>query len=76
MMVHCLFYDYGMHHVVIEVSEKDFFRVVDDLSNEFEIIKKQSPTDIQYCIEDYAGNTFVVGFIFTKNVSDIELPFI
>lgn len=39
MSKYYLIYELGTHHVTIEVSEIDFYKVVTELSNEFEIFK-------------------------------------
>lgn len=68
-------WEYGIHHVnYIEVSEKDFFKIIDDLSNEFTIIKRDgkhrndddswSVFLTLYCIRDYLGNLVEIGRVF------------
>lgn len=66
MIKYCLFYEYGVHRVVVEVSKKDFFRVIDDLSKEFQIVKKESLDDLEYCIINYYGDSQIVGFVFEE----------
>lgn len=33
-------YEFGMHHVTIEVNRNEFYKVIDNLSEEFTIFKK------------------------------------
>ena len=59
-------YELGIHHTTIETNQKDFFEVVNDLSNEFTIYKFKD--DYNHCIEvyniqNYYGEMQTVGFV-------------
>lgn len=59
-----LFYEFGVHHIPISCTKEDFFKVIDDLSTEFEIFKTQDGSILNYCIVDYYGEKRIIGFYF------------
>lgn len=70
-----LLYEFGVHHIFVEVSEVDFNKVIDDLSMEFTIYKDWENEDFKktiYKIENYYGDLQTVGFI-QETVEDIFL---
>lgn len=57
-------YEFGVHHVEIRVGKKAFFKVIDDLSNEFTIYKLDDVNVEYYQIENYYGDLVIIGGIY------------
>lgn len=57
-------YEFGLHHVLIEVNKNSFEKVVDDLSMEFEIKKEWKEgefRDLEYFVKNYYGQWQYLG---------------
>lgn len=61
MEKYLLHWEFGLHHINVFVSKKDFFNVIDDLSNEFTIYKLHDVNRIIYQIENYYGEMSIIG---------------
>ena len=73
MSCYILCWEFGIHHINIETNKKDFYRVIDDLSNEFVIYKTftdDQKDSIFYYIENYYGDMQQIGFSF--EVSEVK----
>ena len=57
-------YDYGVHPVKINVEKESFFKVIDDLSNEFTIFKLHDVDVEYYQIENYYGDLVIIGGVY------------
>ena len=60
-----LHYELGVHHLDIETTDKDFYRVINDLSTEFEIHTSQACDDnnsVTYSITNYYGDEQTIGY--------------
>lgn len=74
-MTYLVSWEWGIHHLRgIEVSEMDFFRIIDEMSEEFEIIKPEPIYDTSegvevqlYTVEDYCGNIVEIGKTLNKH---------
>lgn len=66
-------YEFGIHHVTIETSDTDFYKVIDELKKEFEIFISNDNIDgyqhSSYQIQNYYGDFQEVGFIIDKEIS-------
>lgn len=71
MTCYFLCWEFGVHHINVETSKKDFHRVIDDMSTEFEIHKIYDNIDcpgaVFYYIENYYGELTQIGFSFKVN---------
>lgn len=67
LVIYKLHYEFGMHHLMINVSEQVFKDVLLHLSKEFKIETKKkllSPSDdyfVFYYLKDYTDNYFEIG---------------
>ena len=68
--LYLLHWDFGFHHHFVEVSKDDFFTVINDMSEEFEIVKDDTKAGLQYMITDYQGYQHVLGYINNGGDSD------
>lgn len=63
-----LIWEYGTHHVYLDVTESNFNAVIDDLSSEFEInindCKVPNGNAKEYSIIDYLGDKYIIGYIY------------
>lgn len=67
-MFYYLIYNVGTHYITINADKEDFFRVVNDLSDEFEIVKKYDdniPCKEVYYYRDYYDELCAFGSIYT-----------
>lgn len=68
MTCYILCWEFGTHHFNIETNKKDFHRVIDDMSTEFEIHKVYDDIDcpdaVFYYVENYYGEMQEIGFSF------------
>lgn len=60
-----LMYNYGTHHILVECHQYDFYDVIDELSKEFEITKKDSEhgNTVMYYITNYYDELEYIGSI-------------
>lgn len=60
-----LMYNYGTHHMLVECCNGDFYDIIDELSKEFEITKKDSErgNTVLYFITNYYGDLEYIGSI-------------
>lgn len=60
-----LMYNYGTHHMLFECCNGDFYDIIDELSKEFEITKKDSErgNTVLYFITNYYGDLEYIGSI-------------
>ncbi len=59
-----LLWEYGMHHEYISVKEQSFFKVINSLSEEFQIEKEKDKkmNDMTfYFITNYYGDKVLIG---------------
>lgn len=59
-----LYYYFGTHNVPIHCSTNDFFKLIDDLSFEFQIVKEFHETFVEYFIINYYDERQLIGYMF------------
>lgn len=60
-MSYVLYFEYGMHRFNVRVSRSDFFKVIDEFSNEFTIYKSKILDITIYQIVNYYGDFVTIG---------------
>lgn len=74
-------YSYGTHHLNLDVPSYEFQRVIDSLSEEFEIYKESESweshdfkncicIETYYFIDNYYGDKVQIGEIFERKLKD------